>query len=52
MRCEWTAGKCHCKDCPMTLVCYVGGGMWICWLHALASGIASKLPPLLGSPRT
>ena len=31
----WTAGKCRCPDCPMTLVMYIGGGQWICWLHAL-----------------
>lgn len=27
---------CHVdENCPMTAGYYIGGGMWICWLHAL-----------------
>jgi hypothetical protein len=29
-------GVCHGHpECPMTAGYYIGGGMWICWLHAL-----------------
>lgn len=36
----WTAGTCSQRGCPMTLVMYVGGGSWLCWLHAMLCGIA------------
>lgn len=32
---HWEAGKCSVEGCGFTLVTYVGGGQWWCWLHAL-----------------
>ena len=34
-RSEWISGECSHSHCQMTLVRYVGGGQWVCWLHAL-----------------
>jgi hypothetical protein len=35
---EFKAGhQCCRKGCVMTLTTYIGGGQWICWLHALAA---------------
>jgi hypothetical protein len=39
MKLNWTAGACSVKGCRMTMVTYVGGGQWWCWLHALVEGL-------------
>jgi hypothetical protein len=39
MKIEWTAGKCCCEKCTMTLVMPFGAGRFICWLHALRYGL-------------
>lgn len=36
---RWMAGRCIVKDCPMTMVLYVGAGQHLCWLHALKMGL-------------
>lgn len=38
----WTAGTCSHRGCTMTLVMYIGGGQWLCWLHAVVLGV--KVP--------
>ena len=32
---KWSAGQCCVHGCTMTMVRYIGGGQWLCWLHAL-----------------
>jgi len=30
-----TTDRCSIAGCPMTMGYYIGGGQYICWLHAL-----------------
>lgn len=39
---DYTAGKCSALGCKMTLVKYIGGGIWACWLHAIKLGVPRR----------
>jgi len=36
---QWTGGHCTVPGCKFTMVTYVGGGQWWCWLHAVLEGL-------------